>query len=213
MQSANSQEYRLSKMVSNIWLKSAFYVLGLLVHPFHTSVALVAHYASDFSYFLFSKMIWKSLEGKLESRAKTMLATFLSAGVFNAFCWNIFLTFHSDKNFCARCYGGSWLHPCKVQHSKCLCMFSIYHTIKINLFRLLSILRSTEKHNHQFLSRAAPHQLKINYISCKEPNLKISANNNRTFSLMIFSHQKWRETQTADSMVPACFLPFFLFAQ
>lgn len=57
MQSANSQEHRLSKMVSNIWLKAAFYVLGLLVCPFHTSVVLVAHYASDFSYFLFAKMI------------------------------------------------------------------------------------------------------------------------------------------------------------
>lgn len=162
MQSTNSQEHRLSKMLSNIWLKAAFYVLGLLVRPFHTSVVLVAHYASDFSYILFTKMIWKSLEGKLKSRAKTMLATFLSARVLTAFCWSIFLTFHSNKNFCARCYREGWLHPCKMQHSKCLCIFSIYHTIKINLYRLVSILKRAEKHNHQFLSRAAPHQLKIN---------------------------------------------------
>lgn len=148
-------------MVSNIWLKLAFYVLGLLVRPFHTSVVPVAHYASDFCYFLFSKMIWKSLEGKLESRAKTILATFLSARVLSAFCWNIFLTFHSNKNFCSRCCGEGWLQPCKVQHSKCV-YSPVYYTVKINLFRLVSILRGAEKHNHQFLSRAASHQLKIN---------------------------------------------------
>lgn len=159
MQPANSHQHRLSKMVLNIWLKT---LLFMYCDCFYVSAVPVVHYASDSCYFLFSKTVWKSLEGKLKSRAKPTLATFLSARVLTAFCWNALLTFHSSKHFCTQYNRKGWARAWKVQHGKHLCIFHIYHTIKINLFRSLPFLRRAEKHDHQFLSRAASSQLKIN---------------------------------------------------